>query len=93
MQFTSTEIPAPPSGWKRDYVLIGDGWVKDGNVNTEWGKTVMPYPAHDLKEYKTPPGRLEDDAVYRRHPDDWLNYHTRYVSPEAFAARLLSPLR
>jgi len=93
MQFKFTEIPAPPSGWKRDYVLIGDGWVKDGNVNTEWGKTVMPYPAHDLKEYKTPPGRLEDDAVYRRHPDDWLNYHTRYVSPEAFAARLLPPLR
>jgi hypothetical protein len=84
MQVTFRELPAPPTGWKRDFVLVGDGWVKDGNVNTTFGKYVMPYPAHDLKDYNTPPGHLEDDPVYRRNPQDWETYHTRYVSPEIF---------
>ena len=83
--------PAPPAGWKRDYVVIGDGWEKDGNVNTAWGKTVLPLPLHNQKSYDAPPGRLEDDPAYRRHPDDWLIYHTRYISPDAFNARLFPP--
>ena len=77
-------LPAPAPGWKRDFVLIGDGWVKDGNFNTTFSKTVLPLPAHDLKTYNTPPGRLEDDPVYKRHPQDWQNWHTRYVSTLAF---------
>jgi hypothetical protein len=28
--------------------------------------------------------RLEDDPVYQRHPQDWREYHTRYVSPRSF---------
>src|SRR5690606_8310941 len=26
--------PPPPEGWRRDFVLVGDGWVKDGDFNT-----------------------------------------------------------
>ena len=33
----------------RDYVLVGDGWVKDGNFNTTFSQTVLPLPAHDIK--------------------------------------------
>jgi hypothetical protein len=77
-------LPAPPSGWVRDYVLIGDGWEKDGNYNTTFSKTVLPLPSHSRPNYNTPPGRLEDDPVYRRHAQDWQTYHTRYVTPEAF---------
>jgi len=22
--------------------------------------------------------------VYRQHPEDWQNYHTRYVTPDVF---------
>jgi hypothetical protein len=29
-------------------------------------------------------GRLEDEWVYQQHPDDWKNYHTRYVTPDVF---------
>ena len=76
--------PGPPPGWKRDFVWKCDGWTKDGDLNTRFGKTVLPLPAHDLKNYNTPPGRLEDDPVYRRHPKDWLIYHTRYVRPDVF---------
>ena len=84
MAFRFEAPPPPPEGWTRDFVLIGDGWVKDGDYNTGFSKTVLPLPSHDDAAYATPPGRLEDDPVYRRFPDDWTNYHTRYVTPERF---------
>ncbi len=80
------EAPAPPeAGWRRDYVLIGDGWVKDGDFNTTHAKTVGPLPSHDQPVYDPEASAvLEDDPVYRRHEDDWLNWHTRYVAPDYF---------
>ena len=84
MRLTFPALPAPENGWTRDFVLIGDGWVKDGNVNTTFSKTVLPLPAHDLPDYDTPPGQLEDDPVYCRHVEDWQTYHTRYVTPSLF---------
>lgn len=77
--------PPPPTGWIRDYVLIGDGWEKDGDYNTGFSKTIMPLPYHGQKTYNIPPGRLEDDPAYRLHPQDWQNYHTRYITPEGFS--------
>jgi tetratricopeptide (TPR) repeat protein len=79
------KVPAGPRpGWKRDFVWVSDGWVKDGDLNTRFGKTVLPLPSHDAKSYDTPPGRLEDDPVYKKHSQDWQNYHTRYVTPEFY---------
>ena len=80
------EAPPPPeAGWRRDYVLIGDGWVKDGDFNTTHAKTVGPLPSHDQPVYDPEASAvLEDDPVYRRHEDDWLNWHTRYVAPDYF---------
>jgi hypothetical protein len=74
----------PQSGWKRDFIWISDGWVKDGDYNTRFGKTVLPLPSHDLKAYDVAPGRLEDDPVYRRHAEDWQQYHTRYITPDDY---------
>ena len=78
------EQKAPASGMVRDYVLIGDGWVKDGNFNTAFPTTVIPLPDHNMHDYVKPPTTLEDDPVYRRHADDWKTYHTRYVHPGEF---------
>jgi tetratricopeptide (TPR) repeat protein len=83
--------PSPPAGWRRDFVLIGDGWVKDGDYNTTFSKTVLPLPAHDQPDYTTPPGPLEDDPVYRRHAQDWQHYHTRYITPKRFHEALRMP--
>jgi tetratricopeptide (TPR) repeat protein len=76
--------PGPSAGWKRDFIWISDGWVKDGDFNTRFGGTVLPLPSHDATSYDTPPGRLEDDPVYQKHSLDWQEYHTRYVTPEFF---------
>ena len=82
----SFRAPAPPArGWTRDFVLIGDGWEKDGDYNTTFSKTVQPLPRHDRPDYESAPdGQLEDDPMYRRHPADWQNYHTRFVTPDGF---------
>jgi hypothetical protein len=90
LSFRFAALPAPPSGWVRDYVIIGDGWIKDGDYNSTFSKTVLPLPYHAKNEYITPPGRLEDEWVYRRHPDDWQNYHTRYVTADIFQNALRS---
>jgi tetratricopeptide (TPR) repeat protein len=81
----------PPSGWKRDFVWVSDGWEKDGNLNTRFSKTVLPLPYHGMTAYDKPPGRLEDDPVYRRFPDDWKKYHSRYVTPTVFERGLFLP--
>ena len=78
------EQATPASGMVRDYVLIGDGWVKDGNFNTAFPSTVIPLPDHNMHDYVKAPAALEDDPVYRRHAEDWKTYHTRYVHPGAF---------
>ncbi|HEY4425026.1 MAG TPA: FG-GAP-like repeat-containing protein [Pyrinomonadaceae bacterium] len=84
MSFRFAEQPAPPAGWVRDYVIVGDGWIKDGDYNSTFSKTVLPLPYHAKNQYITPPTRLEDEVVYRQHPEDWQNYHTRYVTPDVF---------
>jgi hypothetical protein len=83
--------PLPDAGWQRDFVLIGDGWVKDGDYNTTFSKTILPLPAHARPDYSTPPGRLQDDPVYRRHAQDWQRYHTRYMTPQRFHQALRTP--
>jgi Tfp pilus assembly protein PilF len=76
------EMAPPPEGLLRDFVLIGDGWVKDGDFNTTASRTVLPLPTHGSAAYEPGSGRLEDDPVFQQHRADFERYHTRYVSPE-----------
>ena len=86
--------PPPPAGWRRDFVLITDGWVKDGDFNTAHSKTVGPLPSHGEPEYDPDASpALEDDPVHLRHKDDWRKYHTRFVAPDAFLRGLRRPAR
>ncbi len=80
--------PGPDKDHVRDFVLIGDGWVKDGDYNTTFSRTVLPLPSHGDADYTRAPGSLFDDPVYRRHSEDWQRFHTRWVSPARFARGL-----
>jgi Tfp pilus assembly protein PilF len=84
LQFAAPPLPA--AGWQRDFVLIGDGWEKDGDYNTSFSKTVLPLPTHARSSYAAASTSLalEDDPVYKAHPSDWQQYHTRYVTPDVF---------
>jgi tetratricopeptide (TPR) repeat protein len=90
MSLRFPEQPPPPTGWVRDFVIKGDGWIKDGDYNSTFSKTVLPLPYHAKNEYTTRPGKLEDEWVYRHHPEDWQTYHTRYVTPDVFKNSLRS---
>lgn len=83
-------IAPPPPGWVRDYVIDGDGWVKDGDYNSIDSATVLPLPYHARKLYDTPPKPLRDEWVYRHHRGDWQTYQTRYVSDDNFDNALRS---
>jgi Flp pilus assembly protein TadD len=76
------EQPPPPPGWVRDYVIAGDGWIKDGDYNSTYSETVQPLPYHARTLYDTAPGKLEDEWVYRHFPSDWQTYQTRYITPD-----------
>lgn len=81
-------LTSPPSGWVRDYIIAGDGWIKDGDYNSTYSATVQPLPYHARKLYNAPPGKLEDEQVYRQHPTDWSTYQTRYIVPGNFMEAL-----
>lgn len=82
-------IAPPPVGWVRDYVIDGDGWVKDGDYNSAYSATVRPLPYHARKLYDAPPKPLDQEWEYRHHSQDWETYQIRYVTPDHFE----NPLR
>jgi hypothetical protein len=90
MSLRFPEQPPPPKGWLRDFVIMGDGWIKDGDYNSTFSKTVLPLPYHAKQEYTAPPTILEEEEVYKRFPEDWQKYHTRYITPEVFRSALKS---
>jgi hypothetical protein len=80
LEFNAARLPSPPEGWERDWLLVLDGWEKDGDKNTVAGQTVEPLPFHgqDAWHYGTvekEPAAL--DELRRR----WL---TRPEGPDAF---------
>jgi hypothetical protein len=85
------EAPPVPAGFVRDFIVVGDGWVKDGDFNTSFSRTVLPLPTHRSGRYDTPPRALEEDPVYRAHRGDFAEYHTRYVTPAAALDALAPP--
>jgi tetratricopeptide (TPR) repeat protein len=86
LRLSFREAPPPAVGWARDFVLIGDGWVKDGDYNTSYAKTVLPLPTHASADYTaaTVIPVLEQDPVYRRHAEDWQSFHTRFETAREF---------
>jgi Tfp pilus assembly protein PilF len=85
LTFDAGALPAPPAGWRRDWLLKVEGWAKDRDANTAYSQTVEPLPFHGMSSYPYPPHERypatpQHDA-YRRE------YNTRP------ALRLLRPLR
>ncbi len=78
------ELPPVREGFVRDFVIIGDGWIKEGDYNNVFSKTLLPLPTHESNDYSRKPTRLEDEKVYQKHKKDWQNFHTRYVSADDF---------
>ena len=84
LKFDAKGFPALRSGWKRDFLLMVDGWAKDADANTAFAKSVEPLPFHGMSAYPYPATEhFPGDAAHRE-------YREKYnVRP---ALRLLRPL-
>jgi hypothetical protein len=71
-------------------VLIGDGWVKDGDYNTSFSRTVGPLPRHARPddEALSSSRTRKDDSLHRHDEEDWQTFHTRFVTPDRFLSGL-----
>jgi hypothetical protein len=84
LRFGAAGLPPLPAGWRRDFLLLVDGWAKDGDANTAYAQSVEPLPYHAMPQYPY--------AAPNAYPKD--GEHTRYrehynVRP---ALRLIRPL-
>jgi len=51
VKFSATSADSLPAGWRRDFLLYTDGWIKDSDLNTAFGDSVGPLPFHAIKSY------------------------------------------
>jgi Flp pilus assembly protein TadD len=84
LDFDAAALPPLPAGWRRDFLLLFDGWAKDADANTAFSQSVEPLPFHGMSRYPYPADeRFPDDELHRRWRDETL------TRP---ALRLLRPL-
>jgi hypothetical protein len=82
VSFDAKGLPELRKGWKRDFLIHTVGWVKDGDLNTASGSTVLPLPFHGMKSY--PPSNADtypNDAELQKYNKE---YNTRVVTGEDF---------
>jgi hypothetical protein len=56
IEFDAQSAGPLPAGWRRDFLLYTDGWIKDSDLNTAFGTTVDPLPYHGARSYPFSPG-------------------------------------
>jgi tetratricopeptide (TPR) repeat protein len=82
--FDASSLPSLPEGWRRDFLLLVDGWAKDRDANTAYSQSTDPLPFHGMTSFPYPATEhYPDDAAHRRYRE---TYNTRP------ALRLIRPL-
>ncbi|MFQ5526911.1 MAG: FG-GAP-like repeat-containing protein [Thermoanaerobaculia bacterium] len=81
------DLPPPAEGWRRDFVLYTDGWVKDADLHTKTSQTVEPLPYHGMRAYP--------DTPDHRHPHagDLGDFAREYLTRSVSAACLNDAIR
>ena len=57
LDFDAGALPPLPAGWRRDFLLLFDGWAKDGDANTAFSQSVEPLPFHGMSQLPVSGGR------------------------------------
>jgi tetratricopeptide (TPR) repeat protein len=84
LKYRASTLPALKTGWRRDFLLLVDGWAKDEDANTAFPNTVEPLPFHAMSAYPYPSSEhFPDDAAHEAYRQQ---YNTRP------ALRLIRPL-
>ena len=80
--YDASNLPPLASGWRRDWILVSDGWDKDFDKNTVTGQSYGPWPFHAMAAYPYPASEHHPDP---RFLEETL---TRVVGPERFRKSL-----
>ncbi|MBV9406074.1 MAG: hypothetical protein JO211_12080, partial [Acidobacteriaceae bacterium] len=73
LTYPSTNLPALPAGWTRDFLLLVDGWAKDADANTAFSQSVMPLPFHAMSAYPYKASEhFPEDAEHQKYIRDYL---------------------
>ena len=84
IEFDARSEARLPTGWKRDFLLYTDGWIKDSDLNTAFGTTVEPLPFHDIRSYPYAKGEAyPTDSAHQRYQRE---FNTR-IRPSSSVAR------
>ncbi|MGH9464224.1 MAG: FG-GAP-like repeat-containing protein, partial [Thermoanaerobaculia bacterium] len=81
VRYDATKLPPLPAGWRRDWVLYTDGWVKDADLHTRASQTVEPLPYHAMTAYPGEPHRFPATSAHQRY---LATYQTRAIDDRAF---------
>ena len=79
MEFDASDAPPLPPGWRRDFLLYSDSWLKDADLNTGTGQSVEPLPFHGMSRY--PYGADESFPADAEHLRYLRRYNTRRMTP------------
>ena len=81
IQFDATSATSLPAGWKRDFLLYTDGWIKDSDLNTAFGTTVGPLPFHGVQVVSVRAGEAYPaDSAHQRYPER-IQHARRHEEP------------
>ncbi|MEA2694842.1 MAG: hypothetical protein QOJ16_4229, partial [Acidobacteriota bacterium] len=83
--FEARALPPLPPGWRRDFLLLVDGWAKDADPNTAFGQSVEPLPFHAMSRYPYP--------ATEHFPEDPEHQEYRRIYNTRPALNLLPPMR
>ena len=78
---------APPTGWKRDFVLYNVGWDKDADLNTVYGQSSEPYPFKAMTKYPIAPDEASPSSP------EYEQYLQEYQTREYFRFRFRDVVR
>jgi len=84
LRFADRGLPPLPSDWRRDFLLLVDGWAKDADANTAFSQTVEPLPFHAMSAYPY--------SASQHYPDDARHRAYRRIYNTRPAIRFIPPL-
>ena len=68
LRFADRGLPPLPPDWRRDFLLLVDGWAKDADANTAFSQTVEPLPFHAMSAYPySASEHYPSDAAHRAY--------------------------
>jgi hypothetical protein len=87
INFDVARAPDLPAGWKRDFLIYNNGWIKEGDLNTARGESVSPLPFHEMSTY--PYSNAENYPNTEEYRDYIKTYNNREVTSDKFKRLLI----